>query len=126
MSFDRLTTGSHIRFRLRCRPSKRVGERGREDFKKRRGLVAKDEILRWLSRKGDAGGFALCEAAFDRLYWYDSKRGINEKPLGAVIFDGLLRVTDPEKFREAVCNGIGPQKAFGFGLLSIAPAEAPL
>lgn len=41
--------------------------------------------------------------------------------LGAVRFDGVLIVTDAEKLRIAVCNGIGTQKAFGFGLLSIAP-----
>lgn len=41
--------------------------------------------------------------------------------LTAVQFDGVLVVTDPDKLREAVRNGIGPQKAFGFGLLSLAP-----
>ena len=35
--------------------------------------------------------------------------------------DGELIVTDAEKLRETVANGIGPQKAYGFGLLSLAP-----
>ena len=36
-----------------------------------------------------------------------------------VRFDGVLRVIEPERFIEGCFNGIGPSKAFGFGLLSI-------
>jgi CRISPR system Cascade subunit CasE len=124
LDLQRVTVGQHLRFRLRCRPSKRIGAKDREDVGKRRGLTAKDEILGWLKRKGQAGGFEVHEVAFDRVYWYDSKGGIQDKPIGAVVFDGVLDVTEPETFRQAVDNGIGPQKAFGFGLLSLAPAEA--
>ena len=35
--------------------------------------------------------------------------------------EGVLRVTDLEKFRNALLHGIGSAKAFGFGLLVIAP-----
>ena len=41
----------------------------------------------------------------------------------AVRFDGLLRVTDAGDFRETLICGIGPGKAYGFGLLSIAPVH---
>jgi CRISPR system Cascade subunit CasE len=37
-----------------------------------------------------------------------------------VDFEGILEVTDPEEFAAAVTAGIGPAKAFGFGLLSVA------
>ena len=37
-----------------------------------------------------------------------------------VRFDGELTVTDPGELRDAVAAGIGPAKAFGFGLLSLA------
>lgn len=58
------------------------------------------------------------------------KKPLGENPTGkgfrtiqhfAVDFDGVLRVTDPQKFVEAVRCGIGPAKGFGFGLLSVAP-----
>jgi CRISPR system Cascade subunit CasE len=39
----------------------------------------------------------------------------------AVLFDGLLTVTDPETFRVALRTGVGHGKAMGLGLLSIAP-----
>jgi CRISPR system Cascade subunit CasE len=40
----------------------------------------------------------------------------------AVVFDGLLRVTDTDALLQTLVQGIGPGKAFGFGLLSVAPA----
>jgi len=36
-------------------------------------------------------------------------------------FDGLLKVTAPDKLQQAVAVGIGPSRAFGCGLLSLAP-----
>ena len=41
--------------------------------------------------------------------------------MSTVLFDGLLEVTDPGLFRQAIAVGIGPGKAFGCGLMSIAP-----
>ena len=37
-------------------------------------------------------------------------------------FEGILEVTDPERFAATVRAGIGPAKAYGYGLLSLAPA----
>jgi CRISPR system Cascade subunit CasE len=39
----------------------------------------------------------------------------------AVEFDGVLTVTDPAEFHRTFTLGIGSAKAFGFGLLVIAP-----
>jgi CRISPR system Cascade subunit CasE len=36
----------------------------------------------------------------------------------------LLEITDAERFRAALAAGIGPAKAYGFGLLSVAPVAA--
>ena len=115
-----LQLGMPLRFRLRCRPSKRIGKPGHEDQGKRKSLTDRHEIFDWLYRKAEESGFKVQDVAFDRVYWFDSKGGKDEKPLGAVQFDGVLVVTDAEKLREAVRNGIGPQKAYGFGLLSLA------
>jgi CRISPR system Cascade subunit CasE len=116
-----LKAGMQLRFRLRCRPSKRIGDKASKNKGKRRTLTGKDEIIAWLHRKAEENGFEVIDAGFDRLYWHESRGGKQEKPLGAVQFDGVLEVTDPDKLREAVRNGLGSQKAYGFGLLSIAP-----
>lgn len=39
-----------------------------------------------------------------------------------ILYEGILEVADPERFATAVRQGIGPAKAYGYGLLSVAPA----
>ena len=39
-----------------------------------------------------------------------------------VVFEGILEISDPERFATAVRQGVGPAKAYGSGLLSVAPA----
>ncbi|GAA1291907.1 type I-E CRISPR-associated protein Cas6/Cse3/CasE [Saccharothrix xinjiangensis] len=39
----------------------------------------------------------------------------------AITFEGRLTVTDPDKLRTAMLGGIGPSKAYGCGLLTLAP-----
>ena len=39
----------------------------------------------------------------------------------AALFDGRLIITDKDSFLNALRQGIGSGKAYGFGLLSIAP-----
>jgi len=41
----------------------------------------------------------------------------------AVMYEGLLQVTNVDAFLQTILKGVGSGKAFGFGLLSIAPAE---
>ena len=41
----------------------------------------------------------------------------------SVRFEGLLQVSDPDRFVGAIRSGIGSAKGFGFGLLSVAPAQ---
>jgi CRISPR system Cascade subunit CasE len=42
-----------------------------------------------------------------------------------VRFDGTATITDPDLLRTAIHNGIGRGKAYGCGLLSVAPAPDP-
>ena len=43
----------------------------------------------------------------------------NYDPLLAVTYEGVLQVTDPEAFRNLLCQGIGRGKAYGLGLLTV-------
>lgn len=45
--------------------------------------------------------------------------------LTAVTFEGRLAVTDPDLLRNALLTGIGPAKAYGCGLLTLAPLRGP-
>ena len=121
-----LELGVPLRFRLLAEPSRRIGAKTSTDRGRRVHLVTEAEQRDWLARKGSESGFRIETCSISIRLWHDNKTQITLpngklKPLGAVLFDGLLIVSDPDKLRQAVGNGIGPQKAYGFGLLSIAP-----
>lgn len=43
--------------------------------------------------------------------------------LAAATFDGVLTITDLEKFRNVLMGGLGKKRAYGFGLLTIIPVQ---
>jgi CRISPR system Cascade subunit CasE len=45
----------------------------------------------------------------------------NQIHVFSVLFDGILTVSDPVPFRNAIQSGIGRGKAVGLGLFSVAP-----
>ena len=119
-SFDmQATPDQKLVFRLRANPSvKRKG--------KRRGLYCWDEQRQWLTRKGEQGGFRVLSV--QPVGWTmltDHVRrdegDAHKLCLLVVQFDGVLQVVDPNRLRESVEGGIGSGKAFGLGLLSLAP-----
>lgn len=106
----------HYRFRLQANPT--VSRDG-----KRYGLAGESEQLAWLQRQGERHGFALQTALVSASDLFDSRR----KGGAAVIvqracFEGVLQVTSGDALRAALFDGIGPAKAFGCGLLSLARA----
>lgn len=118
-----LSSEQILRFRLRANPTKREKETG-----KRQGIFSEEEQIEWLHKKGLQRGFELIEAtATDEGFARDRKSnqnsGRNNITLLSVKYEGLLRVIDSEAFRDTIENGIGTAKAFGFGLLSIAPVR---
>ena len=130
-----LKEGQRLRFRLAANPVMKVREDGKKHsvrFPLIRDRYPEDEegigYIDWLDRQATDHGFSV-EAVADVPFRVARrrKRGQNldkaEIPHFGVRFDGLLQVTDPEKLMQAVRNGIGPAKAFGFGLLSLARAE---
>ncbi len=119
---------------------------------KRVDLRGDEQWLRWLWRKGQAAGFGLISAETGQLLEREprlpgnvpavrvtaqSRRwGHQQRPqvvskdsrgnpltFASVLFEGLLEVTDADRFRQALVEGIGSGKAYGFGLLSIAPPQ---
>jgi CRISPR system Cascade subunit CasE len=122
-SFDLdLAPGQRLAFRLRANPTvKRKFESGDH---KRVGLYDEEGQIEWLKRKGEGGGFRLLSArTSDQEDVKGTVRRQGKKhtlKLAAVQFDGLLEVTDPERLRDTVRQGIGSGKGFGFGLLSLA------
>lgn len=125
-SFDLpLSRGQILRFRLRANPTVKKKRPGRKHGN-RVPLVREEGQREWLERQADRCGFRLLEANVsaeaDRHGRVEREERTHRLTLHVVQFDGRLQVDDPEKMRGAVRGGIGPAKAFGCGLLSLAPA----
>lgn len=109
------------------------------------GLTAEQRCVQWLDRKGTSGGFRLASIARSPFFAEDAEaaelpdvrvaveddlRGARRDPalggarkqltLSPVLFEGWLEVVDAEALRGVVAQGIGPGKAYGCGLLSLA------
>jgi CRISPR system Cascade subunit CasE len=54
-------------------------------------------------------------------YLDDGKRGKKRVTIVRASFRGVLLVTDPHLFRQALTGGIGREKAYGCGLLTLSP-----
>jgi CRISPR system Cascade subunit CasE len=113
------------RFQLRANPTVKRVVRGDEgNVKKngrRTGIYDADGLRAWMERKAKQSGFELLQCgagpAIPSFFVKDGRRG---KQI-AVDFEGALRVTDSAVFKGAFQAGIGPAKAFGFGLLMLQP-----
>lgn len=128
-----LKEGQFFRFRIVANPSVKRDA-------KRHALYKEEDQIKWLRTKaiGSAelkrpgNGFELIDVNVRKLGnqtgWVKpksngtNKQGKHKLTFQAIQFDGLLKVTDPDTFSLALTNGIGPSKAFGCGLLSLAPA----
>lgn len=145
-AYQNLHDGQTLRFRLRANPTKRIAKQDDPMKGKRVELIRENDQLDWLIRKGlerergIAGGFELlmkevedrtgeirkiprvnvCSEGKHKGRKRDAMGGYVTTHL-AVLFEGLLRVTDSKAFLETLVRGIGSGKAFGFGLLSVAP-----
>lgn len=133
----RLAVGMPLRFRLVANPTRRINSGNPNETEQWRGkrvaIFGATHQLDWLARKGQVGGFALVPTHQTTVSdvrvmpqaLANGRRMDNARvTLGMVRFDGRLRITDVEQFRQTLLTGIGSGKAFGMGLLSIAP-DAP-
>jgi CRISPR system Cascade subunit CasE len=117
---------SHYAFSLLANPTKKIrsnaeGERTKNG--RRVPLTKRDDLLAWLERKAAASGFSFDPATVQTIprgREYFHKNGAHGTHVAAD-FRGRLTVTDPGLFRTTVATGIGSAKAFGFGLLVLAP-----
>lgn len=115
-----LVDGKYLRFELLASPCKKTGIDG---SKRRVFLEKQEERLEWLRRKGKNGGFDVTVAdEISGRVDVCGRRSGTEIINSAVLFSGVLRITDSETFWQSYTCGIGPGKAYGLGLLTLARA----
>lgn len=140
---DAISPGRRFAFRLVANPVRTIarptGRPPAEPGKRTQGIKAAlrdpQEQLEWLIRKGEQHGFVIPAAANGRpdaapspcLTLTGQKRAGDRGPITIepVRFEGHLIVTDAAAFTEALRTGIGRGKAYGCGLISLAPPQRP-
>jgi CRISPR system Cascade subunit CasE len=124
-----VAAGQRLRFRLRANPTvKRLVDRNHPPkWVRSRVEPSLTAHAHWLARKlGDAAKMTCIETFVPG--WAHGWQGEHE-PQGkrtmqwwSVLFEGIFQVGDTAALKTLLESGIGSAKAFGFGLLSIAPA----
>ncbi len=120
-----LTEGRVVRYRIDANPIKAVRtpqQRGR------RVPLHGDEAVAWWHRKGGMAGLDASLILDMPQHQFVGRQGTDEGGkkrapvrLNAIRFEGVATVIDPEALREAITQGIGQGRAYGLGLLSVAP-----
>jgi CRISPR system Cascade subunit CasE len=110
-----LSIGTRFRYRLRANPS--VCRNG-----KRIGLYKSEEQEEWLLRQGQSKGFSTVTVHCSQEQMLTgNRRDGGTIRVFSVLYDGVLRITDPTAFINASSIGIGHGKTMGLGLLSVIP-----
>ncbi len=149
--FDpRFQPGQRLRFRLLANPVRKITKDPvlsteissmEESQKPKKTRVPAADLSMWLERRAEPGwsapknsedkqfppGFRLFEimnVQAGYVYVNDSMKKDGGRRYRSARYEGILEVTDPDRFRSTVIKGIGPAKAFGFGLLSVMPVRS--
>jgi len=136
--YQTFSIGKRLKFRLRANPTRRIAANCPTEESNGHGKRVEiyDPIKQteWLKRKATQHGFQLIALRANQdvpnlIARPESKsigwRAPGQSPMkfGVVTFEGILEVSDPQQFKEALIKGVGSGKAYGFGLLSIAPVS---
>ena len=121
-------SNGRYRFSLLANPTRKIVVRNEAGQRKKNGrrigLTNREDLSEWLLRKASDGGFNIDSPEQLRIipkprsyFQKMSMSGVHS----VVEFQGVLSVTDPIRFRTTFARGLGSAKAFGLGLLAIAP-----
>lgn len=122
---SRITKDSKWHFRLTANPTVSIVSKGDKRGKVKAVTIAHKQ-REWLKRQGSIKGFYIDDKkpnTFDvvKSEWKTFKKGGREIQILSVTFEGVLSVTDPETFCNTLTEGIGREKAYGMGLLTVMP-----
>ncbi|GGJ92641.1 CRISPR-associated endoribonuclease Cse3 [Pilimelia anulata] len=138
---DRVARGRRFAFRLHANPTvstKKIKDPSPQQERhlaraRPRGVrlahVTAGQQLTWLVDRLPRWGFAPVPNTIEgcpvrvaaRSTVTIDKNDGNRVTLGAALFDGVIAVADPELVRRSLLDGVGPGKAYGLGLITLAP-----
>ena len=124
---DSLSFGQEWAFRLAANPtrSSRLGDGQRSQ---RLAHVTVNQQRQWLLDRCHMLGFDIPLSShglpeFDIRYRSirTFRHGDSFIKISMAVFEGTLKVIEPQLLRQTLVNGIGPAKAYGCGLMTLAP-----
>lgn len=113
-----LTKGRILGMDVLCVPSKKIT--GDWKNSRRRFLCSESERESWFRSKGKASGFEVLsyrENGVFRISAYKKNMPIRFSYTNVLT---NVRIADEEKFRMAYAEGIGPEKAYGMGMMLLS------
>lgn len=141
---SRLEAGQTWAFRLTANPVHSIRRKDGEPTKRTAHVTPRHQAG-WLLKKQERCGFEVVRrkdpdpalpdidgyelmvhdrdsTGFDKPDPRPGRKGERMRvPVVTATFDGRLTVTDPEALRQALTSGIGRAKAYGCGLMTLAP-----
>jgi CRISPR system Cascade subunit CasE len=133
-SLDALLSNLHkgmvVNYRCVASPVRKPGATSREAYKLPPVMaLSGNAAVEWWERQSNASGLEPLHITAHPLATVRGQQG-SKGPVAqqriqhaCTQFDGTARVLDAELLREKIATGIGRGKAYGCGLLSIAPAR---
>ena len=117
---DRIQEGSIWRFRLTANPVESIPQPGKPRGKLKAITIAAHQ-RDWLIRQGKQHGFLLAPGQFDVVSseWRVFRNKGRNLTILSASFEGILTVTDIDRFKSALQTGIGRGKAYGMGLMTV-------
>jgi CRISPR system Cascade subunit CasE len=122
---NRIEKDSLWRFRLVANPTYSSFEEGKRG--KIVAHVSSKHQLEWLFNKAGQNGFSIKEdsAKVLKSEWkiFKKKNHSARIRIKETTFEGILKVEDVELMKKALLSGIGREKAYGMGMLTIVKCE---
>lgn len=114
---ETLNEKNTYRFKVELNPVRRFD--GRE-----KAHTTVEHQLRYLTERQEQKGFKVIKDTVGI-----SSRGVkplkkkNQQELSVVyaVYEGLLKITDLEKFKQTLTKGFGRKKSYGFGMMTVIP-----
>jgi CRISPR system Cascade subunit CasE len=123
---DQLENGQQYCFRLEANPT---FYQKRDDNP--RGVVIQHKTVEyqrnWLEKQADKNGFELKPDQFQivgsKTVTIQKGRENRKFSFAAATYEGMLTVTNAEEFKSMLVNGIGREKAYGYGLMTLVKVQ---
>ncbi|MFK3984477.1 type I-E CRISPR-associated protein Cas6/Cse3/CasE [Micromonospora sp. NPDC050397] len=128
---DTLAKGQTWAFRLTANPVRDGRKTTDAPDTQRFGAVTVEYQTQWLTKRAATNGFLIAAQADGHLnltvhnrqtHNFTRVRGQRPVTLVTATYDGVLQVEDPDPLRRLLRNGIGHARAYGCGLMTLAPA----